>query len=659
MRPLLARLSGALGLARDVKPGGFALLVLVLSACITAVEPSPSPSPTGTPDPFAPLPAAADMTETLQRTELPANDVFALTRRLRGRDGSPGPWQPVRATVPDRQVGARETFFYYNFKTKKNERVTAVIRQRTEHAYWYVQEDVPVDPARLAQTALDFEGRILPAVRRLYGEEWSPGIDNDPRSTVLFARIPDVAGYFSAADEYPKWVNEFSAEREMIYVNIDAAPPGSAYLLAVLAHEYAHMVQFNKRKRSVIWFNEGMAQIAEHATGFTPGFPTQFFRAPDTQLTDWVDEPTRAAAHYGHAFLFLQYLAERFGGTAMVRELMERGVDTPRDLDAVLQRHGTNVEEVYLDFVAANALAAQANPPAPYRYDQLRGAKPRLFDLSSARLAREGVLEIGEQRRSSVHQYAARYFELPVGTYALEFRGVAQVRLLPTEPRSGRACWWSNRGDAVNTSLQRKVDLRGARSATLTFWTWFDIEKDFDYAYVSVSVDGGATWKTLRGTLTTDDDPNGNNFGNGITGISGKVASPAWVQERMDLSPFAGKEIILRFDYVTDGALNKDGIAIDDLAIPEIGWKDDAESARDWAAAGFVRSSNVVRERFALQVLWLGDAPKAERTLVGPDGKARLELEVGAPGSALLAVTAFATHTVQPGTFEIRLEKRE
>ncbi len=631
--------------------------LLVISACTVAVEPE-APPPAPTPDPRAPLPASLDMTDTLARTALPPNDVFALTRRLRGRDGTPGPWQPVRTTVPDRQVGEKDSFFYYNFKTKKNERVTAVLRHRSAHAYWYVQEDIPVDPARLAQTALDFEGRIYPTDRSIYGEEWSPGIDNDPRITVLFARIPDVAGYFSAADEYPKWVNEFSAEREMIYVNVEAATPGSPYLLSVLAHEFAHMIQFNKRKRSVVWFNEGQAQLAEHANGFTPGFATNFFREPDTQLTDWVDEPSRSAAHYGHAFLFVEYLAERFG-TDVIRQLLERDVESPRDLDAALAARGTNVDDVYLDFVAANGLAAQPNAPPPYRYDQLKLAKPRSFDVNTARLAHDGALEPGATRKSTVHQYAARYFELPVGRYGLDFEGATLVRLVPADPHSGSAMWWSNRGDAIDATLTRRIDLRAVKQATLTFWTWFDIEKDFDYAYVTVSADGGQTWTTLRGALTTTEDPNGNNLGNGITGMSGGGKTPVWAQERMDLSAFAGKEIQLRFEYVTDGALNKDGFAVDDVALPEVGWRDDAETPGDWRAEGFVRSTNLVRERFALQLLRLGDQPKVARTVTGPDGKAHLELEVPAGSGALLAVSAFAAHTTQPGPFEITLTKRD
>src|SRR5947209_18084687 len=42
--------------------------------------------------------------------------------------------------------------------------------------------------------------------------------------------------------------------------------------------------------------------------------------------------------------------------------------------------------------------------------------------------------------------------------------------------------------------------------------------------------------------------------------------------------------------YVTDAALDFDGFAVDDIAIPEIGFTDDAEQDGGWTANGFLRS---------------------------------------------------------------------
>jgi hypothetical protein len=189
----------------------------------------------------------------------------------------------------------------------------------------------------------------------------------------------------------------------------------------------------------------------------------------------------------------------------------------------------------------------------------------------------------------------------------------------------------------------------------LKFWTWYDIEADFDYAYVEVSTDGGQRWATLKTTSSTTTDPNGVNLGQGLTGTSGGGRDPAWVEQSVDLAAFAGKEVLLRFQYVTDGALNLPGMAIDDLEIAEIGWRDDAEADGDWKPNGFVRSTNVVKQRFVVQLIRFGTRATVERHIVS-DG--RFELPYDASGdrrAPLLAVTAFAARTTAPANFTIEV----
>ncbi len=120
------------------------------------------------------------------------------------------------------------------------------------------------------------------------------------------------------------------------------------------------------------------------------------------------------------------------------------------------------------------------------------------------------------------------------------------------------------------------INLTGITGANLTFWTWYAMETDWDYGYVMVSDNGGNNWINLRGTLTTSTDPNGNNLGNGITG-----SSNAWVQETMDLTPYAGKKLLLGFRFKSDAAANEEGWYVDDINITSgttTIFSDDAES---------------------------------------------------------------------------------
>lgn len=106
----------------------------------------------------------------------------------------------------------------------------------------------------------------------------------------------------------------------------------------------------------------------------------------------------------------------------------------------------------------------------------------------------------------------------------------------------------------------------------LSAWLWYNIELDWDYAFVEVSTDQGLTWQTIPGNVTTDENPNGNNGGHGITGVSGGMSSPVWVQGTFSLSDYMGQEIMLRVRYSTDGAVlgnnlpdpeDEDGLYVD------------------------------------------------------------------------------------------------
>ena len=636
---------------------------LLVASCVATPapteEPSAAPSSAAGSAPASAGPSVArpvpdDMTAALLRNRLPPADLFDLTRRLRGRDGLPArEFEPVRTSPPDELVGTVREFWTYDFDAKKNVRVNATLRVMTDHAKWWVANDVTADDAALRASADGFE-KVYPVDRRLYGEEWSPGIDGDPRIAIILARIPGrAAGYFSSSDELPLWVNQFSAEKEIIYVNALAARLGSSNLSSVLAHEFCHMIQFGKRARSVVWFNEGQAQLCERANGFTAGFEQLFLRQPDTQLNDWPELDEQSAIHYGAAFLFLEFLRQHAGGEDLINAFMAKGIDTPADLDTVLRARGQpGLEELFGDFVAANALIGRS-PDARYAYGGAVQPRTAAAPTSQDRVAEGGSFS------GTVHQYAARYVELPRVAFHLSFDGARTTRVLPTDAHSGRWFWWSDRADGLDSALTRTVDLRSTRVATLTFWTWYDLERDFDYGYVAASSDGGAHWTTLAAPATTTSDPNGNNLGSGFTATSGG-SGPIWIEQKVDLGPFAGKEIKLRFEMVTDGALNQNGFAIDDIAVPEIGFKDDAETDGDWQADGFIRSTNVVRQRFAVQLLRFPESgkPSVQRSLV-EDGK--LELDVDASGDRrppILTVTGFAPRTTELAAFSFALSAK-
>ncbi|MGQ9811677.1 MAG: M14 family zinc carboxypeptidase [bacterium] len=125
---------------------------------------------------------------------------------------------------------------------------------------------------------------------------------------------------------------------------------------------------------------------------------------------------------------------------------------------------------------------------------------------------------------------------------------------------SGSKSYYGGRTNNRDARLTTKVALGLTGSDTLTFYTWYDIETDWDYAYVEVSTDGGAHFRSIPGNITTTYNPNGSNLGHGITGSSG-----GWVRAVFPLTAFGDSTILLRFRYKTDGAVLGEGIYIDDI----------------------------------------------------------------------------------------------
>jgi hypothetical protein len=209
--------------------------------------------------------------------------------------------------------------------------------------------------------------------------------------------------------------------------------------------------------------------------------------------------------------------------------------------------------------------------------------------------------------------------------------------------------------------LTRAFDLTAVERATLDYWLWYDIEEDWDYAYVEVSVDGGATWEILSTPHTSDHNPTGNSFGPGYTGLSGGGDVPEWIHEQIDLSTYAGKTILVRFEYTADDALQRPGFVLDAVSVPELGYSDGFEEpTSDWEAVGFVRHNNIMPQTFVVQLIELGQTPRVSRLPVDEQGRGRWEIPLGAElGEAVVIVSGVTPITLEPAAYAYRLEAAE
>ena len=76
--------------------------------------------------------------------------------------------------------------------------------------------------------------------------------------------------------------------------------------LAVLAHEFQHMIHWHLDRNEETWMNEGFSEVATLLNDYdVGGFDFAYARNPDQTLTYWPSEPGTAGGHYGQSFLFM------------------------------------------------------------------------------------------------------------------------------------------------------------------------------------------------------------------------------------------------------------------------------------------------------------------------------------------------------------------
>jgi immune inhibitor A len=136
---------------------------------------------------------------------------------------------------------------------------------------------------------------------------------------------------------------------------------------------------------------------------------------------------------------------------------------------------------------------------------------------------------------------------------------------------------WSDKGDDIDTSAAKTLPAPLAAATAISFRAVWNIEVDWDYAYLETTSDG-TTWKSVQTSASTTTSPNGQNFGFGITG-----ASNGWTTVTATLP--AGTTAY-RFRYWTDGATVGDGIAVDSVAVAGQP-VDHTTSTAGWTLAGF------------------------------------------------------------------------
>lgn len=597
--------------------------------------------PDSGPAPIDPAPGgrAAGVFDLLD-APLPARDPAKLAREL-GRLAGAAP-APTPAALRE---GATARFWLHDINSSEYLQVEARLLVVATHAYGWLQADQTADEAALRAGVEAFSDRVYPALRAVYGPEASPGIDGDTRVHILHHQpIEGVAGYFYSVDEQPPAIDAHSNAREMFYINLSAFSPGSPDYLALLAHEFQHMIHWSHDPSESVWVNEGLSELAPHLAGLGVQTGRLFMGRPDTPLREWTSEPGANGEHYAAAFTLMAYLRRRYGD-AFLGRLVAQEANGARAIAAAaaeLDPERPRFEDLFLDWAVANLLPEDLAGRLPPRYLQdaavdLRVAPEPLPALPAA---------------ADVSPYGTDYWDLTAqvrrGALDLRFQGDSQVPLLADAEGQTGPIWWSGRDENMAGGLRLDLAQAPVTGARLEGRLWYQLEEGWDYAYLQASTDGGRRWRNLAIAGGRAEDPNGNNLGHGLTG-----QSAGWEDWQLDLSPFAGRPLALRWLLLTDDAVSESGMALADtrLSLPAANGARRlvplAEDDPTWHAEGWVRVPLELPQRWGLQLVARSHGALAVRRFgVDAAGQADLRL-AGIPDDATVTLLVSA---LTPGT---------
>ena len=538
--------------------------------------------------------------DALNSAVVPPRDLIDLAQRLQGVTNiAPPPVNPPPLTVGTvRTLWADNSFENYSFQFEAELLVVG------QHIYIWAEQGASLPLADLERLAVEFDTKVYQQTRALWGEEASPGVDGDERVHAVFVSNlgGGVGAYFATKHSHPVEAVPTSNEMEMLFYNLDALRflVGTSTITTITAHEFQHMIRANVDSNEDGWMDEGFSTFTEWYLGDTDlGFISAYLFDPNVQLNTWTETGNRTA-DYGAAQLWVTYLYERFGEDGL-RALSADPANGFYGVDNLAATIGTDANTLFADWVVANYLVRPArtgNPAFGYnQLDGLRGVATRNRDTLPLDLTRQ------------IRQYAAEYIRVnDLGgaeelTVTITAPGV--VGLAPTKSPSNTPLWYSNRGDDSATNVTFPVDLTTMQAPTLRFDLWYVIENLWDYGYVMVSTDNGDTWDLLRTPAMTDENPHFNAYGAGYTG-----RSDGWLSEQIDLSAYAGQQVLIRFEMIYDDAVNQPGMFIDYVAILDeptqqavINDFSDPAQLTDWQPAGWVLTDNRLPQSVWVQAI--------------------------------------------------------
>jgi hypothetical protein len=363
------------------------------------------------------------------------------------------------------------------------------------------------------------------------------------------------------------------------------------------AHEWQHLLMYYTDPFEGNWINEGLSDFAQTLTGYVDTRLTVFDRGGDSHLycyqgfgpvqtpyntnprdcggsenslNLWGEgNPNAVLADYGHAYSLMQFLHDRYGSDFMSRLHNDGDLQGLASLQAALAAEGADLYKVLHDHqsmtlldkivgdsrrgitigvpksrVTSPSLRSTVNLANPQSYDD-PGAAPNGADFVPLQKA-DGTVLKGRDLKSLKFEGSTTLPPIPL-----------QWQVVSDDPDSpGDPVLWSGNANNLNVTAVTQVAVPTA-DPTLRFNAKYGAELGYDYGYVVVSTDGGATYTPVAGDKTVA----------GPLGPSLNGTTDGFEPHSFDLSAYAGQTVLVGVQYVSDGGVNEGGLLVDDITV--------------------------------------------------------------------------------------------
>jgi Immune inhibitor A-like, MAM domain len=365
------------------------------------------------------------------------------------------------------------------------------------------------------------------------------------------------------------------------------------------AHEWQHLAHYYTDPLEPELLNEGLSDFAQTLVGYVDGrlsvFEPDFdghitcFQGfgsvrtpfnpnprdcggPENSLNLWNegDNPNKVLADYGNAYAFMLFLFDRYGLDFMTRLHNDGELQGLASIDAALEAEGEHdLYRVIHDFqtmVLVDGIVGESRHGITIGVPRNRVTTPSLRstlnfgnpDVNNDPGAGPNGADFVQLQGSNGTVLSGRDLR------SLNFQGAAELPPLPLEwtvvtddpDRPGNPVLFSGNESALDVAAITPVTVP-TTDPTLRFQAKYGAESGFDYGYVIVSTDGGATYTAIAGDKTVDAP-----LGPGLNGTTS-----GFEPHTFDLSAYAGKTVLLGVRYVSDGSVNEGGLLVDDITV--------------------------------------------------------------------------------------------